>query len=360
MNKTVAIIGTNGLPGKYGGWDQLVHHLTLNLKNNFQFIVYTSSYKYELDNKVVNGAKIKLVRFKANGIQSIPYDIISIYDAVKKYDILYICGISGCVFLPFIKSYGKKIIVNPDGIEWKRNKFSFFIKKFLKLSERLAVQYSNILVADNKEIAKYIKSEYNVNAEIIEYGGDHVLKDIAISSGVKNKYNIEDKKYVFKVCRIEPENNIHVILQAFRSLPITLVIVGNWNNSKYGKKLQSKYSKFENFRLLNPIYNQKRLDMLRSNCLFYIHGHSVGGTNPSLVEAMNLGLPIISFESVFNRETTENSAIYFNSINSLKSETNLILDGKYDLRIFRKKMIEIAKKRFTWYKITNKYGKIFS
>ena len=126
--KTIAIIGTNGLPGRYGGWDQLVNHLTSGLEEKFKFIVYTSSYNSLPGVEIINGAKIELVNLKANGIQSIFYDIYSMIHSLNKCDILYICGLSGCIFLPFIRLGRKRIIVNPDGLEWKRDKFILPIK----------------------------------------------------------------------------------------------------------------------------------------------------------------------------------------------------------------------------------------
>ena len=115
-----------------------------------------------------------------------------------------------------------------------------------------------------------------------------------------------------RVCRIEPENNVHVVLKAFAQLPEkTFVMVGNWNNSEYGKSMKADYGNYSNIHLLDPIYDQVKLDKLRSNCLVYIHGHSAGGTNPSLVEAMYLGRPVIAFDVSYNCVTTENKALYF-------------------------------------------------
>jgi glycosyltransferase involved in cell wall biosynthesis len=115
--------------------------------------------------------------------------------------------------------------------------------------------------------------------------------------------------YACKVCRIEPENNVHVVLDAFSKLPRhTLVFIGNWNNSEYGRALREKYKDNTNMHLLDPIYDQRTLDVIRGNCFLYIHGHSAGGTNPSLVEAMYLGLPVIAFDVSYNRTTTDNSS----------------------------------------------------
>jgi glycosyltransferase involved in cell wall biosynthesis len=354
----IAIIGTNGLPGRYGGWDQLLNHLTINLKEKFSFIVYTSSYNAVKGLKEVNGAKLEIVRLKANGMQSVIYDFVSMLHAAMRYDILLVLGTSGCIFLPFIKLFKKKIILNPDGIEWKRGKWNWYVKKFLLISEKFGIKYADFVIADNKKIQEYIYKTYNKHSELIEYGGDNAYY-APMSPETSKKYSIEPGNYAFKVCRIEPENNIDMILEAFIETNMNFVLVGNWNNSNYGKNLILKYSIYKNLKLLNPIYDQKNLDEIRSNCSLYIHGHSVGGTNPSLVEAMNLGLCCVVFGVEYNIETTENSAIYFNSSFDLKMILNKYADHKIDTSVYKEKMKEIANRRYTWGKITEKYEKLF-
>ena len=126
--KKIAIIGTNGLPGRYGGWDQLLNHLTSSLSNKYEIVVYTSSYNAVKDLKEYNGAKLTIIPLKANGFQSVLYDGVSMFDACLKYDVLLVLGTSGCIFLPFIKLFNKKIILNPDGAEWKRGKWNYLVK----------------------------------------------------------------------------------------------------------------------------------------------------------------------------------------------------------------------------------------
>ncbi len=357
--KVVGIIGTNGLPGKYGGWDQLVIHLTKNLQQQFDFIVYTSYTNFNPDKTIVNNAKIQKINFKANGMQSIPYDIMSMFHAVKHCDVLFLCGTSGCVSLPLMKLFGKKIILNPDGQEWMRDKWSKPVQWFLKTSEKMGVNHSDTVVADNRVIKNYLRSEYQKDSVEIEYGGDHVLK-VPMTAETEKKYDIKAGDYAFKVCRIVPENNIDMILEAFKEVPEKkLVMVGNWEFSEYGKNLLEQYTSYPNLKLLLPIYDQHILDELRSNCGIYVHGHSVGGTNPSLVEAMNLGLCMLSFDVSYNRETTENKAMYFKSKEELKD----LLINHTDINqrnTCAQNMQEIADRRYKWETITDKYAKVFS
>ena len=356
--KIVSIVGTVGLPAKYGGWETLVSNLTKYLNQEFDLTVFCSGVKYKDQPSEYNGAQLKYINLNANGIQSIPYDIISIYKSLKFADTILILGVSGCIFLPFVKLFGKsKIIVNIDGLEWKRDKWNGFAKWFLKLSEKIAVKYADLVITDNKAIQQYVTDEYGVSSELIAYGGDHVNKE-PLRDKDKDQYAFLNDKYAFKVCRIEPENNLDIILEAFsfyNSLPI--VIVGNWSNSPYGLGLRQRYQKYQNIYMLDPIYNQKNLDSLRSNCFIYIHGHSAGGTNPSLVEAMFLGLPVIAFGASYNRETTHNQSIYFENKQQLIS---IIEDlDKIDLKNIAKSMKSIADKEYIWIIIAEKYANIF-
>lgn len=356
--KKIAVIGTNGLPGRYGGWDQLLEHLTLTLTNEYEVIVYTSSYNAVKGLKEYNGARLKIIPFKANGFQSVLYDGISMFHAALYYDTLLILGTSGCIFLPFIKLFRKKVILNPDGAEWKRGKWNSFVKWFLKKSEDIGIKFSDLVVADNKIIQDYILEEYGINSHLIAYGGDNA-KFVALTSETKKKYEINEGSYAFKVCRIEPENNIDLILESFKGFDHKLILIGNWNFSSYGINLRKNYAEYKNLLLLDPIYHQETLDELRSNCGIYVHGHSVGGTNPSLVEAMNLGLFCLVFDVNYNRETTENKALYFKNSLELRFHIEEILKNDLEVSNVKEVMLSIAKRRYTWNTIISQYQLLF-
>ena len=357
-NKKVSIIGSVGLPAKYGGWETLVSNLTFELGSIFDLTVFCSSKKYKIKLQKFNGANLRYINLRANGPQSIPYDIISIYKSFKFADTILILGVSGCIFLPFISLFGTtKIVVNIDGLEWKRDKWGKFTKYFLKFSELLAVKFSHVVIADNVAIQRYIFDEYGVTSKLIAYGGDHASK-IKITYEAQNTYKFLTKKYAIKVCRIESENNVDIILDSFYSTnSLPLVVVGNWNDSSYGLKLKSKYSNAPNIFLLDAIYDQNQIDMLRSNAFLYVHGHSAGGTNPSLVEAMNLKLAIIAYDVSFNRETTENKSLYFKNKNELIDILNNI--NEISLSQISEDMRLIAVRRYSWKVVASQYAELF-
>jgi len=353
--KSVAIIGTVGVPANYGGFETLAEHLIDQIGDRYNLHVYCSGKKYKKEERkeTYKNANLHYVPLDANGVQSIPYDTWSILHSLFFADVLLILGVSGAWLLPFVKLFTKKkIIISIDGIEWKRNKWNMFAKWYLFWAEGLAVKYSHIDISDNEAIQDYTAQRYNTLSRIIEYGADHTIPSNGTARNTE--YPFMAHPYAFKVCRIEPENNVHVVLKAFSEMPeYRLVMVGNWNNSGYGQNLKETFTAFPNITILDPIYNQEKLDLIRSNAVLYIHGHSAGGTNPSLVEAMYLGLPIVTFGVSYNRVTTENKALYFTTEEELK---HIIQNTKLnDIRNLGKTMGEVAKRRYTWKLIADKY-----
>ena len=354
--KKIAIIGTVGVPANYGGFETLTEHLIEDLGRHHEITVYCSGKKYVNAERQTTflGAKLIYLPLEANGVQSIIYDSISILHALFYADVLLILGVAGAWLLPFVRLFtNKKIIISIDGIEWKRDKWNLLAKWYLFWAESMAVKYSHIDISDNEAIQDYTAARYGTLSRIIEYGADHTMR-IPRNKDSIEKYSFLAKPYAFKVCRIEPENNVHLILEAFDKVEkLPLVLVGNWDKSEYGKKLKSKYLGHPNIEILDPIYDQKQLDMLRSNATLYIHGHSAGGTNPSLVEAMFLGLPILAYGVSYNRVTTENKALYFDSSQELIYHIENLYTVK--LRQLGQIMHEIALRRYTWAHIAKKY-----
>lgn len=356
----MAIIGTVGIPAKYGGFETLAENLVAQLGNRYEFTVYCSAPSYIGQRKESYlGARLKYIPLKANGKSSIIYDALSIVQALFFADVILILGVSGAFMIPVIRWFTKKrVITNIDGLEWKRDKWGGTAKKYLKWQEKIAIKYSNSIVVDNKGIEDHVMKEYGLPSNLIAYGANHVYKK-RLGEAVKNELRLPDS-FAFKVCRIEPENNIHIILNAFGETDFDFVMVGNWSNSEYGKLLKEKHDSSNNLYLLDPIYEPDKLNALRSNCSLYVHGHSAGGTNPSLVEAMYLELPIVAFDVNYNRYTTDNEALYFSTKNDLTQLLNSELMKVDNLKSIGKKMKNIAIRKYTWKVIGEAYEQLFS
>lgn len=347
MKKKVAVIGTVGIPACYGGFESLVENLTLNKGDDIEYQVFCSSSSYRTKLESYNDAKLIYLPFKANGAQSILYDIFSLIRCVfLKPSVVVILGVSGCIALPFFRLFYKgKIITNIDGLEWKRDKWGARVRCFLKYSEAKAVKYSDIVITDNQAITDYVLQEYKVESQTIAYGGDHALRSLTVSSSLQS--------YALGLCRIEPENNVELILSAFSLTTARLKFVGNWGASEFGRRLKKSFSGYKNIELIDPVYDLDDLYELRKNCSIYIHGHSAGGTNPSLVEMMHFGVPILAYDCNFNRYSTEEKACYFDSEKKL---IQLLNESCLDiLEENGKAMKEVATRRYTWSQITKMY-----
>lgn len=356
--KKVAIVGTMGVPAKYGGFETLVENIIgENASPEIEYTIFCSKKAYTEYPETYKGAKLKYVSLKANGAQSMPYDIISMMRCwFKGFDTVVVLGVSGCLFLPVFRLFfHKKLVINIDGLEHKREKWSKNAKRLLLASERMAVRFADTVVADNKGIQDYVTETYQKPSALIAYGGDHVMRNVSEDkqNEVLAQYGLEKNNYAFTVCRIEPENNCHKTLEAFAQSGKKLMFIGNFDHSEYAINLRKKYESYPNIMIQNAIYDLDILYALRNNCRWYIHGHSAGGTNPSLVEAMHFGRNILAYDVVYNRETTQGKADYWKDIEELKTLIeNDSLNNGADMKT-------IAQKEYVWKHIAEQYEALY-
>jgi len=357
--KTIAIIGTNGLPARYGGFETLANHLVQNFdKSTHEIIVYCSKTPKHLRHEFYNGAKLVYFPLKANGWQSMIYDFITIIHAFFKASDLIILGFSGAFAFPLNKIFKKNIIFNIGGIEWEKvrgskltSKLEILLKKYM---EKLCVTNSCTVVIDNLYLEDYIIDKYQKTPVLAEYGGDHAQR-IDATDEMSNKYAFLNTDYALSVSRAQEDMNIHILIEAYKKIPHKrIVIISNWHITKYGQNLFNENAdKYDNIILLRAIYNSKELDTIRSKTSLYIHTHSLCGTAPSLVEAMSLNIPVICFDVAANRFTTEDKTLFFKDASSLTQ----ILESLDINKLFeiKNKMFEISKRRYTWKRISKVY-----
>ena len=344
--KHVGIVGIQGIPAMYGGFETFVQQW-LSRRNGTK-ITYTvyCELKYK---KIASVSEVKRVflPFRANGIQSLLYDATGIlHSCLTGKDTIVLLGVSGAWIIPLLKIFtpNKKFMVNIDGIEWKRAKWSKSAKSLLRWLEQIAVRNCQVVVVDNGELAGYVRETYGINPITIPYGHEHLNKMIS-----KRRYDYILEK-ALTICRVEPENNCELLLAAVSKTPsLSYTFVGNWDASEYGKRLHKNYSAYDNISLVDATYDVEYLNQLRSKSDVYLHGHTVGGTNPSLIEAMTMGVPIICFDNGYNRWTTDNRAGYFHDEVSLKQlltkrNTNYFVEWQH-----------ILDSKFSWEKVIKLY-----
>jgi|Laugresbdmm110dd_1035094.scaffolds.fasta_scaffold01450_6 glycosyltransferase involved in cell wall biosynthesis len=351
----VAIVGIQGLPPKYGGYETLVDFLSEYTPENISLTVYCSSKYYPEKISNYKFAELVYIGLPSNGIWSFFYDSYCIFISRKKYDSILMLGCSGGLILPFLQKFRYKFILNIGGVEWKRSKYNRFMQLVVRILMKISVKYSGKLIADNIGIKEYISHEYQrEDAEVVEYGGDQVHINRDISSQV-TRYPFLKKDYILALGRIQSDNNVEMLLDAFSKTNEVFVYIGNWGVSTYAIELRKKYQSFSNLIMLDAIYDLQVLDIIRSNCTFYMHAHSAGGTNPSLVEAMHYQIPILCYDNGFNNNTTKHKAIYFKTKEEI---LQLIVKLRQEPEIAKKiadDQYQIAKEIYTWKSIATKY-----
>jgi glycosyltransferase involved in cell wall biosynthesis len=310
----IGIIGTRGIPNHYGGFEQFAEYLaTYLVKKDCEVYVYNSS-NHPYQEKTFKGVHIIHCNDPEKTMGTIGqfiYDMNCILDSRKRnLDIILQLGYTSSSIWSFLFPKKSLIITNMDGLEWKRSKYSYFVRQFLNFAERLAINHSNYLVADSEGIKKYIDDKYKKDSKYIAYGSKIVSN---IDKSVLEKHQLQEQKYHMLIARIEPENNVETILDGvcLSSDKTSFLVIGDYNNNNFGKRVKEKYKDFENIIFLGSIYNNEELNSLRNYCDLYFHGHSVGGTNPSLLEAMGSGNLIIAHNNIFNKAVLKEDGFYF-------------------------------------------------
>lgn len=354
----LAIIGVHGLPAKYGGYCTLAEYLAEYKPDDFEVTVYCVKDEFPNGPDTYKGCHLVYLDAPARGLLAWKYHAKGIKHAIKNaVDCILLCGSSGGFSLPFYHKHRSKFYLNIGGVEWARSKYNAIMQKIVRFLMQVAVRNSGHLVADNIGIKDYIKEEYKRDdSVVIAYGGDQAKKE-APTDEIKKRYPFMSGDYAVAIARIQPDNNTDMLLEAFKNAKIPLVYIGNWNVSEYGVQTKNKFSQEKNLYLLDAIYEIHELNMIRSNCSLYVHGHSAGGTNPSLVEAMFLSVPIACYDNGFNNNTTFNRAFYFKSARDLQD--SILTVSPEELRKNAKLMKSLAIEHYQWKTIAEQYYGFF-
>lgn len=357
----IGIIGTRGVPNRYGGFEQLAEYLSAGLvAKNHEVFVY-NSHTHPFQQKKWNG--VNLIHCydpekKLGTIGQFVYDLNCILDARKKYfDVLLFLGYtSSSIWWPLYPS--KTVIIsNMDGLEWKRTKYKKPVQQFLRYAEKLAVKHSDSLIADSTAIQSYITGKYSQPSTFIAYGAELFTNQ---KEEVLHQFNLVSNNYYMLMARMEPENNIEMILDGFEKSNTTkkMIVVGNTTNA-FGIYITNRFKGKENILFLGAIYDAEVIHSLKYFSSIYFHGHSVGGTNPSLLEAMASQAMIAAHDNEFNRAVLQNNAHYFSSATDVKS---ILEQGENpDIRnTFILNNLREISETYNWQVIVDAYEKIIT
>lgn len=368
----IAILGCRGIPAKYGGFETFAQGLTENLVEKGYEVTVSCEYEPPKSRKD-NYKGANLVHFPIKPpvsyfLRKFYENLSDIYFLIKlsrHHDLIYFLGIEVGMFLfiPKILNRNAKVMVNVDGVMWKRTKFNLLERWLLKINHDLAIIFSDKVIVDSKEMKKYVQDRYMDKTVYISYGIDPIPKSLWNNGfpGLLKKLtscDINSGKYFLVVARLEPENNIHTIVEAFSKANVDtpLLIVGDFTNKQYEKEVKSLVENDDsNVFFLGSIYCQDFLNMLRQNCAAYIHGHSVGGTNPSLLEATISRNIIIAHDNEFNREVCGKFAFYFKNIPELTKNFELVYKNPEKYHNLKEDVYRRVLNNYSWPKITKDY-----
>jgi len=380
--KNIFIIGSNGIPANYGGFETFVENLTKGrIDENIKYHVAclaNDNNEFEYNNARCFNVKVPNI----GAAKAEYYDLVALERTIKyikknkiENAIVYVLGTGVGLFIWFYKKrlhkLGAKLFVNPDGCEWKRDKWNFILKKFFKVCEKKMAKNADLLICDSVNIENYIKEEYKKykpNTTFIAYGSNVKEEDTVNIEELEKWYsknNIKTNEYYLIVGRFVPENNYETMIKEFikSDTKKDLVIITNVQKNKFYRKLQEE-TNFENdkrIKFVGTVYNSSMLKKIREDAYCYLHGHEVGGTNPSLLEALSTTKLNLLLGVGFNKEVGKDAALYW-----VKDDGNLsLLINKVDkfsneeIENYSKLAKDRINKDYTWEKIVKQYEDIF-
>lgn len=367
----IAFISTRGIPNNYGGFEQFAEYISVGLAERGHEITVYSPHYHPYQEKEYKGVRIKHIyspeQWMGGSVGSFFYDYACLKDALKKenFDIIYEAGYTSIIpaYIRFnVKDIKKPIFTtNMDGLEYKRTKFNPLVRKFVFWEEKMAVKHSHYLIADNMGIQDYYMEKYGKESKFLAYGADiHDDWDEALL----REFGLEVDNYYLIVARLEPENNLVMAIEGYLKSAENgkrpLIIVGK-TNTPHGKELVKKYGQEKSIRFMGGIYDFKKLDSVRHFSYAYFHGHSVGGTNPSLLEAMASGCFMLANDNVFNRAVLKENALYYRNADDVCELLNRIDDevGAKKESLVNRNWEEI-KTVYSWEKLVDEHEKYFN
>jgi glycosyltransferase involved in cell wall biosynthesis len=276
----------------------------------------------------------------------------------KDFDVCAVFNAANSLFVLPLRVMGKNIVLNPDGLEWKRTKWGFCGRTFYRISEKVAALVANRLVSDSRGIQEHYRKVHHTDSDEIAYGA--YVQNTAPGPALAD-IGMEKDDYFLQITRFEPENHPLLTIRAFKRLDTKkkLVLVGgNPYETEYTRQIEKEAG--EGVLLPGFVYDKNRLDELWCNCFAYVHGNSVGGTNPALLQAMACGNFVIAFDNVFNRDVLTDCGVYFpGNENSLTKQMQWALDNQKGMSLSREKARKRIEEHYSWDKIADEYERVF-
>ena len=357
----IALIGTRGVPANYGGFETCVEEIGKRLVEKGHYVVvYCRESYYDSDFDEYLGMKrVCLPNMASKSLDTFSHTLISAWNSLfKDFDIYMVFNAANSPFITPLKLFGKRIAINTDGLEWKRSKWGFWGKSFYKVSEKISCLIANRIVTDCGGMQRYYQYRYRTNSTVIAYGAPIQNSK---NPELLHRLGIEQDSYFLQITRFEPENHPLLTIRAFNKLHSNkkLVLVGgNTYPNEYTGSIEAE----SNNQVVLPgfIYNQDILRELWCNCFAYIHGNSVGGTNPALLQTMGSGCFTIAIDIQFNRDVLADCGIYYkNNEKCLAEKMQWALENEDKLEDYGKRAQQRILEKYNWDKVADQYENLF-
>lgn len=357
MTLRIGILGTRGIPNHYGGFEQFAEYLSTGLVAKGHEVFVYNSHNHPYDSDTWNNVQLIHCYDPENQLGSFGqfiYDLNCILDARRRnFDVILMLGFTSSSAWGWFYPQQSTLIFNMDGLEWKRTKYSKPVQKFLLLAEKLAVRFSHYHIADSVVIQSYLKHKYAIASEHIPYGAEILHNE---DESLLKEFGVEKNEYYILMARMAAENNIEMILDGFHASNSNkkFLVVGSVNNT-LGKQLEYKFRNDKRIVFTGGIYNHpQKIHSLKYYSCLYFHGHSVGGTNPSLLEAMASRAVVAAHENAFNRAVLNDDAFYFSSWYEVKGIIETTTHNEQQLVMINNNLKKISE-QYNWDTVISKY-----
>jgi glycosyltransferase involved in cell wall biosynthesis len=356
----VAILGTRGIPANYGGFETFAEELSVRLAaRGRQVTVYGRSNNVRDVGREYRGVEIIILpTIGTKHLDTVVHTFLSVFHALsKRYDCILMCNAANAVFACVPRIAGTPVALNVDGIERKRKKWGIVGRTYYRISEFLATVIPSVIVTDAAVIRDYYLKRYGAHSVMIAYGADCRRLE---TTEVLAKLHVQPRGYILYVSRLEPENNAHLVVEAFRAVQTdhALLIVGD---APYAQKYieQLKSTTDPRVRFPGAIYGTGYRE-LQSHALVYVHATEVGGTHPALIEAMGAGNCVIVYDTPENREVVADCGLFFKNPAHLAEQIQRAIGDPEMMERFRRMAQARAQALYSWDAVTDRYEKLFN
>ncbi|GAA4359815.1 DUF1972 domain-containing protein [Angustibacter luteus] len=353
----IALVGTRGVPARYGGFETCVEEVGRRLVERGHEVVVYCRGDAEVGDSYLGMRLVHLPALRKRSLETLSHSALSVLHLVsrRRPDAVVVFNAANSPFLPVLRARRVPVATHVDGLEWRRGKWGPTGRRYYRAAEALAVRWSDALIADAQGIADYYRDEFDAGTDLIAYGAPTIDPERLDRLG---ELDLTPRGYHLVVARFEPENHLDLVVEGYvrSDARLPLVVVGSAPYSDaYTERVTSLAD--DRVRLLGGIWDQELLDQLYAGSLTYLHGHSVGGTNPSLLRAIGAQAPVSAFDVVFNREVLGEAGHYFGTPEDVRA---LVTKAEADPQAERERGVASGERaaRYDWDDVTAAYEQL--